>query len=249
MRCVQRPSLTVVSDALNGGGWGVRTVRVHQSLLVGSRSSAYTRVVPDLAADLAVALDDSVRVDFGPADRVAVDGTGGSLDLAAFSVDVMSLTLVDPPSSPMEVARRVGLTAAGGFLHGARWAVLAPHDHEWRVGILTAGEADPAQSRIDVGRLSDRDVERWAKILDGRAVRVVAFIEATPGFAGIDVRFRPGLVEDDSESAPGRSAPTRSELDLASPPAAPAQWYVDPADPAQHRYWDGATWTGHTNRR
>lgn len=196
-----------------------------------------------------VELEDAVRVDFGPADRAAVDGTGGSLDLAASPVDVLSLTLVDLPSSPLEVARRVGLIEAGGFLHGARWAVLAPLDDEWRVGILTVGEVDPAQSRLDAGRLSDRDVERWAVLLDGRVVRVVAFVEATPGFAGIDVRFRPGLLEADCESAPGRRAPTRSELDLASPPAAPAQWYVDPADPAQHRYWDGATWTGHTNRR
>lgn len=205
--------------------------------------------MPDLVADLAVALDDAVRVDFGPADRVAVDGTGGSLDLSAFSVDVVSFTLVDLPSSPMEVARRVGLTEAGGFLHGARWAVLAPLDDEWRVAILTAGEVDPAQSRIDVGRLSDRDVVRLAKVLDGRVVRVVAFIEATPGFAGIDVRFCPGLVDDDSKSAPGRSAPTMSELDHASPPAAPAQWYVDPADHSQHRYWDGAAWTAHTTPR
>jgi hypothetical protein len=29
------------------------------------------------------------------------------------------------------------------------------------------------------------------------------------------------------------------------PPPPPANWYVDPEDASQWRYWDGATWTGH----
>ena len=203
----------------------------------------------DLDAPSAVALDNAVRVDFGPADRPAVDATGGTLELPASSLDVVSLTLVGLPSSPVDVARRVGLVEAGGFLHGARWGVLALVDGQWRVGILTAGESDATGSRIDVGRLSDRDVERWAETLDGRVVRVVAFIEATPGFAGIEARFRRSLLSGSSEPGSGRAAPTRHELELASPPAAPAQWYVDPADHRQHRYWDGAAWTAHTSAR
>ncbi|MGA0980791.1 MAG: DUF2510 domain-containing protein, partial [Candidatus Nanopelagicales bacterium] len=31
--------------------------------------------------------------------------------------------------------------------------------------------------------------------------------------------------------------------DVTPNPPAPAGWYPDPQDPAQQRYWDGATWT------
>ncbi|SDB88962.1 Protein of unknown function [Raineyella antarctica] len=34
---------------------------------------------------------------------------------------------------------------------------------------------------------------------------------------------------------------------LSTPPAVPAGWYPDPADPARQRYWDGGQWTQYTN--
>ena len=58
-----------------------------------------------------VELDDAVRVDFGPADRAAVDGTGGSLDLAASPVDVLSLSLVDLPDQIDEAFGEMGWSA------------------------------------------------------------------------------------------------------------------------------------------
>lgn len=203
----------------------------------------------ELDALSVVTVADAVHVDFSSADGAVIDATGGALDLPVASLDVVSLTLVDLPRSPAELAQRLGLAESGGFLHGARWGVLAPVDGRWRVGILTAGDADASASRLDVGRLSDRDVERWAPLLDGRTLRVVVFVEATSVFAGIDARFRRDLLGADGVPATGRTGPTRDELDRAAPPSAPAQWYVDPADPAQLRYWDGAGWTVHTAPR
>ena len=215
--------------------------------MVRSRKSAYTRHVFDSEASTVTAVDD-VRVDFGPADRAVVDATGGTLELAASSLEVVSLPLVGLSCSPVDLANRVGLVAEGGFVHGARWGVLAPVDGQWRVSILTAGETTAAGSRIDVGRLTDRDVERWATTLAGRLVRVVVFIEAAP-FASIEARFRRDLLDATAAPAPGPSGPSREDLDLAAPPAPPAQWYVDPADQSKHRYWDGAAWTAHTAAR
>lgn len=194
--------------------------------------------------DAAVSLDQGIRVDFGPADRAALDATGGALELPAASLDVVSLPLTGLTRSPADIAALVGLVPEGGFLHGARWGVLAPVDGHWRVSILTAGTSVSAESRLDVGRLSDRDVERWAKIFDGRVVRVVVFIEAAP-FAGLEVRFLRSLIEAPAEPTPLRTGPSRDQLDLATPPPAPAQWYVDPADPTQQRFWDGSAWTTH----
>lgn len=203
----------------------------------------------ELDALSVVALADAVRVDFGATDGAVVDATGGVLELPAASLEVVSLTLVDTPRSPVELARHLGLVESGGFLHGARWGVLSPVEGWWRVGILTAGDPDAAASRLDIGRLSDRDVERWASLLDGRTVRVVVFVEATSVFAGIDARFRRDLLEAASTGGAGRLGPTRDQLDRAAPPAAPAHWYVDPADDAQLRYWDGVAWTTHTHAR
>ena len=31
--------------------------------------------------------------------------------------------------------------------------------------------------------------------------------------------------------------------DTTPPAMMPADWYIDPSDPSQERYWDGATWT------
>jgi len=35
-----------------------------------------------------------------------------------------------------------------------------------------------------------------------------------------------------------------------TPPASgpPAGWFIDPSEPGQQRYWDGASWTDHTHR-
>ncbi|MDA8435397.1 MAG: DUF2510 domain-containing protein [Actinomycetales bacterium] len=191
--------------------------------------------------------DDTVRVDFGTADQRLVDATGGRLDLPASSLDVTSLTLVSLTRPPTEVARLLGLVERGGFTHGARWGVLEPADGHWRAAILTVGEPAPAHSRIEVGRLSDRAVARWAPALDGRAFRVVVFVEATPGFAGIEVRFLRGVVEGAVAPAGTRVAPTRAELDLLLPPPVPEGWYVDPSGTSLHRWWDGIGWTPHTS--
>ena len=191
--------------------------------------------------------EDVLRVDFGtPEDRPVVDATGGRLDLPPGSLDVTSLTLVGLPHPPTDVARLLGLAEAGGFTHGARWGVLEPVDGHWRAAILTAGEPSPDRSRIDVGRLSDLAVSRWAPALDGRTVRVVVFVEATPGFAGIEVRFLRSAVEGTASSTTAVHAPVRAELDRLPKPPAPEGWYADPAAVSAHRWWDGAAWTSHT---
>lgn len=205
--------------------------------------------MPEFDALSVVAVDDAVRVDFTSADGAVLDATGSELDLPVASLDVVSLTLVDLARSPAALARHLGLTESGGFLHGARWGVLSPVDGRWRVGILTADDTDATESRLDVGRLSDRDVERWAPLLDGRTLRVVVFVEATSVFAGIDARFRRDLLGAPGLPSSGRTGPTRDDLDRAAPPAAPPLWYVDPADSQQLRYWDGAGWTLHTAPR
>jgi len=39
---------------------------------------------------------------------------------------------------------------------------------------------------------------------------------------------------------------SHNPADNPANPAAPADWYPDPADPARQRYWDGQQWTTHT---
>lgn len=200
----------------------------------------------DVDAPVAVTRDDAVRVEFGPLDHRQIDATGGRLGLAASSLDVASLTLVGLTSTPAEVARALGLVETGGFVHGSRWGLLEPADGQWRVAMLTAEDPGATRSRIDVGRLSDRDVTRWAPLLDGRTFRIEVFVEATPGFSGIDARFVRGIVE-------GAVAPTTvlvapEDLDRLAGPPAPQGWYVDPADAAAYRWWDGTGWTTHTSR-
>lgn len=199
--------------------------------------------------DATATRDDVVRVDFGPVDqRQIVDATGGRLDLPPASLDVTSLGLVDLTYPPADVARWLGLVETGGFTHGPRWGLLEPDGAHWRVSILTAGEPAPTHSRIDVGRLSDRAVARWAPHLDGRSVRVVVFVEATPGFAGIEIRFLRGVVEGGPEPTPTLLAPAREELDRLPKPPPPASWYVDPAGTGGLRWWDGVGWTTHTTQ-
>lgn len=197
--------------------------------------------------DVTVTRDETVRVDFATADQRVVDATGGRLDLPPSSLDVTSLTLVSLTRPPTDVARLLGLVETGGFTHGARWGVLEPADGHWRAAILTAGEPTPAHSRLDVGRLSDRAVARWAPALDGRTFRVVVFVEATPGFAGIEVRFLRGVVEGTGAPDGTHVAPSRAELDRLSPPPVPEGWYVDPAGASLQRWWDGLAWTAHTS--
>jgi hypothetical protein len=204
--------------------------------------------VYDLDVPAGVALDAGIRVDFGTADHQQIDATGGRLDLAASSLDVASLTLVELTRSAGDVARAVGLVQTGGFTHGSRWGVLEPADGQWRVAILTAGDAGATHSRIDVGRLSDRDVTRWAPVLDGRRFRVVVFIEATPGFPGIEARFVRGIVDGTVAPTSVIPAPTHEELDRLSSPPAPEGWYVDPADGSRHRWWSGTGWTMDTSQ-
>lgn len=49
----------------------------------------------------------------------------------------------------------------------------------------------------------------------------------------------------DSEPRPPAALPT---LEVAAPSAAPG-WYPDPMEASLQRYWDGASWTGHTAPR
>ncbi len=189
--------------------------------------------------------DDVVRVEFGPADHGHIDATAGRLDLPAASLDVTSLTLVALPRPPLDVARLLGLVESGGFTHGARWGVLDPADGRWVVAIFTAGEPSPTHSRLEVGRLSDRDVARWAPALDGRAFRLAVFVEATRGFSAIDIRFLRGVVEGGPTPT---SAPSREQLDRLPTPPVPEGWYADPVDGSAHRWWDGHAWTEHTAR-
>lgn len=202
----------------------------------------------DVDSSATVARDPAVRVEFGPLDHRQVDATGGRLGLAASSLDIASLTLVGLTSSPADVARALGLVESGGFVHGSRWGLLEPADGQWRVAMLTAGDPGATRSRIDVGRLSDRDVTRWGPLLDGRTFRIEVFVEATPGFAGIDARFVRGIVDGATPPTTVLVAPSPEDLDRLAGPPAPPGWYVDPVDAAAYRWWDGAGWTTHTSQ-
>jgi hypothetical protein len=192
---------------------------------------------------------DQLRVDFGAASHRQLDATGGRLDLAPSSLDVVSLTLVGLPRPPAEIAAAVDLAEGGGFVHGTRWGVIDPADGAWRVAILTVDDADARDSRVDVGRLSERDVARWAPALDGRTVRVAVFVEATPGFAGVEVRFVRGIVEGTRAPAALMVSPTPDELDAVTPPPVAPDWYIDPEVDSLYRWWDGSSWTTHTAPR
>ena len=188
-------------------------------------------------------------MDFGAASHRRLDATGSELDLAPSSPDVVSLTLVGLTRPPADLARDLGLPVSGGFQHGARWGVLDPADGQWRVGILTADHADPTDSRIDVGRLSERDIDRWAPALDGRTIQVTVFIEATPGFSGVEARFVRQIVEGTRAPSVLLVSPTRDELDGVPSPPVTAGWYADPEDDSIYRWWDSTAWTTHTSPR
>jgi hypothetical protein len=205
--------------------------------------------VTDLGAPASLVVSDDLRVDFGSASHRQLDATGGRLDLAPSSVDVVSLTLVGLASPPADLARALGFEPSGGFLHGAAWGVLDPADGRWQVALLTAGSADATASRIDVGRLSDRDIARWAPALDGRTVRVTVFVEATPGFSGVEARFVGAIVNGTRPPSALLVSPTHDELAAVPSPPAPAGWYADPEDDTLYRWWDSLGWTTHTSPR
>ncbi len=93
-----------------------------------------------------------------------------------------------------------------------------------------------------VGRLGKRDVDRWGPSFGCRDVVVCIYIDATPGREQLEVRFKPGLLEDNPAAAsvmPGAGVPA------PAPTAVPAGWFPDPGGEHRLRYWDGTQWTQH----
>lgn len=175
-----------------------------------------------------------------------VDVTGGRLDLAGTSPDVVSLAVVGLTFPPTRLAATLGLAAVGGFTHGPCWGLLAPTADGWAVVVLGT-ESGPLPERLVVGRIHERVAERWASRVAGRTLRVVVFVEATPGLDGLDVRFLPAQLAAEVDPPLVVMTLSREELDRFEAPPAPADWYDDPLDESGSRWWDGSRWTLETH--
>lgn len=171
-----------------------------------------------------------------------VDVTGGRLDLPGTSPDVVSLAVVGLTVPPSRLAATLGLPTSGGFTHGPCWGLLTPTDAGWVVVVLGT-ESTLVAERIVVGRIHERVAERWTSRFGGRTLRVVVFVEATPGLDGLDVRFLPAQLAAEVEPPLVVMTLSRDELDSFRPPTAPADWYADPLAAADRRWWDGTRWT------
>ena len=125
---------------------------------------------------------------------------------------------------------------------------------------------------VQVGRLSIRDVRTYAPLFSGHPVQISLYIEATPGLEHFEVRFldRPATSGDDpipttpvSTTTPAltsTSTTTSEPTSTAEPMGQPqistqsqalpaANWFVDPTNDHQWRWWDGTAWTSYTSPR
>jgi len=191
---------------------------------------------------------------------VTAQDIAGAVELDPTDPGVVSLRLVSLVDPLPHVAEAVGIVRDDqGFVHGSREGLVMPEGSEWHAFVLIhpedhahlapMGTGSPALA-MHVGRLSARDVRRWAARFAGRPLHVSAFIEATPGVEVLEVRFRPELLTEPSEPATALPAPAGPmPAPVPAEPLPPAAWYADPADSRQWRYWDGRRWTTYTAPR
>ena len=123
---------------------------------------------------------------------------------------------------------------------------------------------------VQVGRLSIRDVRTYAPLFSGHPVQISLYIEATPGLEQFEVRFlnRPATSGDDpisttpvSTTTPAVTSMSTTTIEPAStaePTGQPqisqqsqalpaANWFIDPTNSQQWRWWDGTAWTTYTS--
>ncbi|HSN06554.1 MAG TPA: hypothetical protein VLV82_04345, partial [Candidatus Angelobacter sp.] len=174
-----------------------------------------------------------MAVSFGPVFATAHDATDGVLALDVPRPGVAYAPVVDLLESPEVLADALDLPWTGAFRHAFCWGLLVPEGSRLLVVVMGRDARDLAGDGVVAGRLSDEDTVRWAPLWGGRPVRVSVLVEATPGLANLEVRFRTtalaGTAFDLGEAAPS---------DVTAAPAPPvsddsaAGWAAAMTEPA-----------------
>jgi hypothetical protein len=159
---------------------------------------------------------DSGQGESGPTEmHDVVEATGGTRALLDGQEGVAQLAVVavDPPVDELARMAGIGTSDKGPWVRGIRDAVLRPQSDGYGVIMLITREDNPklygrkdddTPKAIVMGRLGKRDLTKWQDRLAGRPIKVVVYLDASPGYTHrAEVRFRPDLLDDEpSPSAP-----------------------------------------------
>ncbi len=143
-----------------------------------------------------------------------VDATGGTRALLDGQEGVAQLTVVglDPPAAELAQMAGIGRSDKGPWIRGIRDAALQPTDEGYSVILIISRGDNPRMFRrkdgdtpkgVIIGRLGKRDLPKWQDRFRGRPIKVVVYIDATPGYAQhAEVRFRPDLLDGEPDPGP-----------------------------------------------
>jgi hypothetical protein len=159
---------------------------------------------------------DGGRTESGPTEiHDVVDATGGTRALLDHQEGVAQLAVVGVDPTVDELARMAGIGTSdnGPWVRGIRDAVLRPQTDGYGVIVMITRADNPklygrrdddTPKAMIIGRLGKRDLTKWQDRFAGRPIKVVVYLDASPGYTHrAEVRFRPELL---TESEPNTSS-------------------------------------------